>query len=487
MGWLTTRSLVSSCLLMTACRGPVVPAPDPPASQTPAKPSLSALVPPAEAPAPSAQALVSIPTLVEEELAPEGVRPSAVFATEGGVMAVAGLRVGRITGDRIDWLKRTIPNPGIDGLGPLYVNGVHGRWPDSIGVTYERINGRMSAAAYFPLTGVGRRVGSLTGFVAGVVQVGASTIVVGNFDSGPEFETVRGTAKRRPMTREAADCKERDKGRALEPRVVAATHGGTMVTVGWLCGERAGAEIWDTQGKSRIVDLSRFWKEGDWWPSLLQGDGEELWAISDPWRTVLRFREGAFEAAPDLGRPITNLFVSSHGVLHASDGRIVHRLDVTGWTPVAWLPPRRGGFAQMVMDEEDRIWVSFAGIRIGDDGLQAGVTEDGIRRLRPGPSAPLPSGCATPFVYLYAARYANGKTYTYPQTRKALSTFPEAATLGLVEFDDGRRRRLGVTVTSMAQGAALIGHLRQTMKEEAPRLVCFDVSTAKEMRKLPVP
>jgi hypothetical protein len=486
MGWLTARSLVSSCLLVTACRGPVVPAPDPAASQAPGGPALSALVPPGEAPAPSAQAPVSLPTLVEEELAPEGVRPSAVFAVEGAVMAVAGFRVGRITGDRIDWLKGTIPTPEKDGLGPLYVNGVYGRWPDSIGATFERINGRISAPQYFPLLGVARSLAGFTGWVVGAAQVGASTIVVGSFaGSGVEFETVRGTAKRKPMTREAAACKERGDRPALDPRAVAATRGGTMVTVGQLCEERAGAEIWDTQGKSRIVDLRRFWKEVEWRPLLLGGDGEDLWAMSNPWSTVLRFREGAFEAVPDLGRPIRNLFVSPRGVLHASDGRILHRLDPTGWTPVALLPPGRS-YAQMVMDEQDRIWVSFGAIRLGDDGLQAGVTEDGIRRLRPGPSAPLPSGCATPFVYLYVASYANGKTYTYPKTRKALSTFPEAATLGLVEFDDGRRR-LGVTVTSMAQGAALIDHLHQTMKEDDPRLFCFDVSTGKEIRKLPVP
>jgi hypothetical protein len=266
---------------------------------------------------------------------------------------------------------------------------------------------------------------------------------------------------------------------------VAATRGGTMVTLGKLCKERAGAEIWDTHGQSRVVDLGRFWKDVAWRSSLLQGEGEDLWAMQSPWLTVLRFREGAFEAVPDLGRPIRNLFVSPRGVLHASDGRLLHRLDAAGWTPVAWLPPGRA-YAQMVMDEQERIWVSFAGIQLSDEGLQAGVTEDGIRRLRPGPPAPLPSGCATPFVYLYAASYANGKTYTYPKTRAALSSFPEAATLGLVEFEDGRRR-LGVTVTSMAQGAALMAHLRGTMKEEEPHLVCFDVSTAKEVRRLPVP
>ncbi len=496
MGWMTMRGslLVSSCLLAIGVPRARRARAGSPASPTPARPSLSALAPPADGtraePERVHRRACPIPTLVEEELAPEGVRPSAVFAIEGAVMAVAGLRVGRITEDRIDWLKRTIPSPAKDGLGPLYVNGVYGRWPDSIGATFERVNGRISAPSYFPLTGVARTWGnSFTGWVlVGAAQVGASTIVVGSFaGSGVEFETVRGTARRKPLTRKDAGCKENDLDPALDARAVSATRAGTMVTVGKqdCAGRGVGAEVWDVHGKSRLVDLGRFWKDA-YRASLLPGEGDELWAISDPWRTVLHFREGAFEAVPDLGRPIWHAFVSSRGVLHASDGRTVYRLDAGGWTAVALLPPGRA-FAQMVMDEKDTIWASFAGIRLNDDqACNLGVTEDGIRRLRPGPAAAPPAACATPFVYLYVASHQNGKTYTYPATRKALESFPEAATLGLVEFDDGRRR-LGVTVTSMAQGAALIAHLRQTMKEEDPRLFCFDVSAAKEARTIALP
>jgi hypothetical protein len=262
-----------------------------------------------------------------------------------------------------------------------------------------------------------------------------------------------------------------------------------MVTIGDPCAGRGpAAEIWDTQGKSRIVGLGGLLS----WAGrtlLLQGDGDELWASSDPWHPVLRFREGAFEAVPDLGSPIRspirNLFVSPRGVLHASDGRTVQRLDASGWTPVAILPPGRV-FEQMVMDEQDTIWASSARIRLDEQGIQAGVSSEGVLRLRPGPAAAAPSGCATPFVYLYAASWKNGTTYTYPTTRKALSSFPEAGALGLVEFYDGVRR-LGVTVKSAAQGDALIAHLHETMKDEDPRLFCFDASTAKEARNIALP
>ena len=159
-------------------------------------------------------------------------------------------------------------------------------------------------------------------------------------------------------------------------------------------------------------------------------------------------------------------------------------VDAGGWTAVAVLPPGRA-FAQMVMDEKDTIWASFASIRY-DETNWIRTSAAGIRRLRPGPAAAAPAGCATPFVYLYVGSYQNGKTYTYPATRKALGSFPEAGALRFVEFDEGRRR-LGVVVASAEQGEALIEHLHRTMKDEDPRLFCFDVSTAKEARTIALP
>ena len=469
MGWMTMRFslLVSSCLLATACRDLPRPAPIPEPAPPVIAPGATVAPRPSPSQSPAAPPARTIPTLTEEELAPGGAHPSAVFAIDGAVLVVDGQRIGRIVGDGIEWLTKTIPTPPLDGLGPIRVFGMYGRWPNSIGVGYMRENGRMPAARYFPLTGVGLEWGNLNGFLVGAAQVGESTVAVGSVIWDDNYKTVRGTAKRTPMTKKEAHCKEDDDRPALDAHAVAATRAGTMVTIGEPCSGRGpAAEVWDTHGKSRLVDLGRFWS-GSWGATLLQGEGDELWLMSDPWRTVLRFREGAFEAVPELGRPIANLFASPRGVLHASDGRTVYRLDASGWTPVAILPPG-GTYEQMVMDDQDTIWAS----------------SKTVRRLRPGPAAAPPSGCATPFVYLYVASYTNGTTYTYPATRKALSSFPEVGALGLVEVDDGRRRRLGVTVTSAAQGEALIAHLHQTMKNEDPRLTCFSVANAKEVRNI---
>ncbi len=111
----------------------------------------------------------------------------------------------------------------------------------------------------------------------------------------------------------------------------------------------------------------------------------------------------------------------------------------------------------MVMDQEF-IWV------------EAGYH---VSWLRKSPSMDLQDGCETPFVYLYEVGRDNPKNFTFPSTQKALSTFAEAADLGLVEFDAADGKRLGIKVTSKAQGEAVIAHLKETMKDERPRLLCY--------------
>src|SRR5689334_7638695 len=60
--------------------------------------------------------------------------------------------------------------------------------------------------------------------------------------------------------------------------------------------------------KSRIVDLSRFWKGIGYGGWLVKGSGDELFAYSDCWSPVLRYHDGAFDALPLLERPIRTIF-----------------------------------------------------------------------------------------------------------------------------------------------------------------------------------
>jgi hypothetical protein len=467
--------------LLAACNKPgaTVNKEPPPASASPSDlrvaPSASAVS--------SASVAPGIPTLVKEPFAPGGVAQSgSVYAVEGALLVEVDFRVGRVVGDKVEWLKKTIPkeNPA---LGPNWVVSLHGRWPDGIGAVYRSTSGRASMPTYIPLTGVGLEWSPAPGShgeILGVARVGESTLVGGRtmFNAEFEFKTVRGTAVRKPQTPAQAGCKEGEMRKledwqtpapAISPSVVGATPEGTLISIGPLCEKRGpAAEIWDKSGKSRITDVSRFWKKVSYWPKLLPGAGDEMWAFSDAWSRVLRYHDGEIEAVPDLGWPIQDLFVSARGQLHANDGRTIHRYDGRRWVPVGRLakPETLGGVA---MDDTDTLWTS------------------GVYRLRPGPSGEGPApeeGCATPFVYLYQVSGDNGPKFTYPATRKALSTFPDVAALGLVEYEDHHRTRLGLTVASMAQGQAVIAHLKEAMKDEDPRLYCFDVKTASKVRSI---
>jgi hypothetical protein len=75
-------------------------------------------------------------------------------------------------------------------------------------------------------------------------------------------------------------------------------------------------------------------------------------------------------------------------------------------------------------------------------------------------------------VYLYEVSWRNEPNYTFPTTRKALSTFPEVADITLMEYWEGRRI-LGVQVKSEQQGEAVIAHVKANMKDEHPELICY--------------
>lgn len=452
----------------TACSNKPTPTPDKEPLAPSAAPSAGtvALNPTASA----AAEPKAIPTLALEKFSPADVHLTSVYAVDGAIMVVDEFRVGRVVGENVEWIGK-IP-PEYPGFGPNRIDDVVGAWPDSIGVVYSNTNGRAPQPRYLPVTGVGLEYiaapGGGLGDINGVARVGGSTIVAAYSYGGAEIVTVRGTAKRKMQTPAEAGCKPgeisgaefRGEVPAVAPSVLEATRESTLVSIGRLCEKRGpAAEVWDKNGKSRIVELTRYWKTLSFRPRILKGSGDELFAISDSWSPVLHYRNGEFEQVPDVGRPIKNIFVSARGELHANDGQAIHRYEDGKWIPVGKLvaPDRFWG---MVMDDKDTIWAA--------NGT--------VNRLRPTPGATAPAapeGCSTPFVYLYEVSSKNDKKFTYPSTRKALSTFPEVAALGLVEFEDDYERRLGITVTSKAQGEAVIAHLKETMKEESPRLLCF--------------
>ncbi|MDC0744541.1 hypothetical protein [Polyangium mundeleinium] len=409
-----------------------------------------------------------VPTLAAEPFAPKGTHPEMLFGIEGGLAVVEDLRVGRLVdGERIEWVGQIVDDN--KHLGGSHIVSVHGRFPDAVDVIYQSNEGRAPQPTYFPLTGKGERFrvgdGGSPGVIAGVATVGESTLVSAMMYEGYVFKTVRGPARvYKHLSHAAAGCRPEDEFRfmghtgevpAIAPRAFAATETGTMMTVGFNCGKgNPAAEVWEKSGKSRPLALSPFLLDMQYRPEFLKGRGDELFLFPGKGEPILHYVNGKFGSLPRLDKPFKRAFVSN-GQLHASDGRTIHRFDDGRWTPIAHLAWPTS-FDTMAL-EKDTLWAS------------AGMT---VLKLRETKSIAFEDGCPTPFVYLYDVAPQNAPDFTFPTTQKALSTFEGAADLGLVEFFEGTRR-LGITVKSKAQGEAVVAHLKATMTDEDPRLLCY--------------
>jgi hypothetical protein len=77
-------------------------------------------------------------------------------------------------------------------------------------------------------------------------------------------------------------------------------------------------------------------------------------------------------------------------------------------------------------------------------------------------------------VYISSVSSETPKKNPFPKTRKALSTFPEVSSTTFVEFEDNGSSHIGVKVTGTLQGEALIAHLKANLKDESPKLTCYD-------------
>jgi hypothetical protein len=307
------RAPFAALALVVACSGGCKRPPDvnkePPAAAVP-------VVESAAPPAPSATAAPAdtIPTLVAEKFAPEGATVSGPYAIEGGVAVTRGSRVGLVTGDTVTWVG-SIPSE-MPALGPNTITSVLGRAPDLVAAIYVSGNGRAPQPTYQLLTGkkesITAAMGGGWGSVHGAARVG-ETIFVATEDNypGPRITPVHGPRLvRHLLTPAEAGCQPGEVSRpedmpAVVPTALESTPAGTLISLGTLCDKRGpAAEVWDKDGKTRIVDLGRWWKKRDYRARLLKGEGDALWAVNGGWTAiVLRYEDGAFSALPELERP----------------------------------------------------------------------------------------------------------------------------------------------------------------------------------------
>jgi hypothetical protein len=412
-------------------------------------------------PKPTPPTLKAVPYLTEEST-------GRLFSAEGALLVASGDRVGRLVEGKVEWLGQVPPSAAWVGGGPSYVTWAGGRYPDRVDVMYSSNNGRAPMPTYKPLTGEG---GGLTlapgggfGSVVGFATVGESTLMMNHTFEGYQVVRVRGPVLARiPTKPDAGGCKEGEvrndeytKGYAIEPHAFGASADGTVVLAGMRCGRKgaAAAEVWDKDGKSKIHDLSTWVKEIDYDTRLLHGPGEVSWIVTSGNTPIVEYRDGRFAPLPALPN-LTTAFVSSARVLHVLDGQSIY-----AWT---------GGAFQKVADV---VWPDRS-MDIHELGGRF-FTSVGMKIHRFEPAEPIvfTETCKTPFVYLYDVSPKSEPNFSFPATRKALSTFERLGDLSLVEFVEGVRR-LGLTVPDAKTGEAVIAHVRANMKDENPKLLCY--------------
>ncbi|TKC95781.1 hypothetical protein [Polyangium fumosum] len=457
-------------VVMLACVASCKKSDPPPPQQDPPKAAAS-VAPSASAASAQPAGPKAVPTLVLEEFAPAGgSKPEAVFDVEGAIVVTHKQRVGRIAGDGVEWLKETIP-PEIGGPQATVIDSVQGRWPDAIDVLYRSDSMRAPVPSYMPLTGKGTRksfaLGGGPAALNGIARIGESVLLLGwsyAYGDGIFFSTVRGPKldRKQQMPTEAG-CKpgevEPSEFMPIRPAIwadtIAASKSGVLVAVGQMCHTRGPAlEVWDADAtKSRFIDVRPLVKDIGWWPKLLGGK-DEVWLYAGKNNPILQLKGGELTALPRTAAPPTLAFVSTSGVLHVVAGPSLERWEGGQWVEVGKLSwPMI--FRTMVVDG-DAMWAS---------------AEGKVYRVREGKGWSFAEGCKTPLVYLYDVKPGNANNFTFPGTRKALATFPGVADIRLVEFSEGGRR-LGVEVKNQAQGEALISHVKATMQDENPILIC---------------
>jgi hypothetical protein len=485
--------LLGMCLAgAPGCRDKAAPNPAPPTSSAQAVPSESA---------PRRRADPPIVTLEPELFAPDNTKPSAVYAIEGALMVVEDVRVGRVAGKSIEWIG-SVPKKGDFGA-ENYIISVEGRWPDSVGAETLNSTGRAPMPTLFPLTWKSRGYmvgpGGQGAYILGLMRIDdAFLLVAWSIEQGHQIIQVNGPKLKRKFTpRVMAKCATRELQfmtarftPAVSPDALGTTPAGTMLSVGHVC-EADGpvaAEVWDKgQETSHRIDLKPYWLKGDSARQFLKGEGDTAYFPKGTWSQILRYSEGKFDLLPSFGRPMLRAFTSQSGKLYATDDRTISQFDGERWVPVARLASKGAdaGVPQLrqlrsIVSDGETFWAT-AGDKVYR--LVPAATPDGAAppetALLAAPESP--ATCTTPFVYLFSVGYTIPRKYDYPKTRKALQSFAEAGSLKLVEFDDTGSRQVGVKVTSMAQGEALIAHLKPIMTDDDPRLTCFEPVSVQEI------
>lgn len=387
---------------------------------------------------------------------------SGVFDIAGTLVIGDATRVGKVVGDKLEWIK-PIPE-GNPAQGPTVLLWVGGRSLDAIDVFYRSDNGRWPAPTYSALTGTGNDIrvapGGGWGHLQGTGYVGETTVVQGgDWADGQRIETARGPAIQRYTIPAASQgCKAEVFAKpAVSGWAFGSTGNGTLISVGDFClDELPALEVWGpTDTKSKIIKIGK--KSSKYFRSVVAAGPESAWLIPES-GDILFYDKGEVSSLPVLEKR-GHAWVGDDKILYATSETGVHKYVDKAWQLVGHLSWDLS--LSTAVTHAGAIWVGSAGT---------------VYRLEPGTSTAFTDECKTPFVMMYDVAPQSEPKFMFPTTRKALSTFKELADIELLEFVEGRRR-LGIRVPSRAVGDAVIAHVKANMKDEKPRLICYAPTT----------
>ncbi len=392
-----------------------------------------------------------------------------VYQLNGHLLIVDGSRVLRVNGQKLDLVADHKGESPFGG--EAMIRWIGGTYPDAIDVIGQFNNGRAPLPHVGPLTGKGESTafggGGGYGYVAGVGYRDGSAVIIGKDMSARRIVTIRG--KPIPLTqtgRVKVGCAaEKDHNGTFVPAIDAETMGsskdGTIISLGEHCGgPHTGVEVWPREGEAKVIKLTDWQKSASYSARILSG-ADRAWIVGVPEEPILELKNLAVRALPKLAKHV-HAFVGPDDTLYASDGKTLHHLAgsdaVPAWQPVANL-----------------IWPTHFETMVLHDGVFWGSTSGVVFKLVPGEPIELGESCKTPFVHLFDVSAGAEPGYSFPTTKKALQAVERKKEIALVEFQEGGRR-LGVKVPDRAAGEQVVNAIKLGMKDEAPRLICYEPS-----------
>jgi hypothetical protein len=392
---------------------------------------------------------------------------AGIYSVGKDLMVTSQYRVGKVAGDKIEWIGKATET--MAGGGDNIVMSLWGRSADEIDVVLRNTNGRIGTAVYEPVTGKGFAsvfgVGGAYGTVNGHAWIGDTLVIHGKDWEGPRIVTGRGKPIERwviPAGSVGCDAQSYQVQGAILTWSFGGARNGMLVAAGTHCkDDKPTLEVWQPdEKKPTLVALDQWLDKDARFDEIVPNGPDGVWILPYKSKKILDYRQGKVTVAHEI-EGLSGAFPANDDTVLVTARREIIELKgaeraVVG--KLAWPVP-----LHRLVRHDGTFWAAGWGT---------------VYKLVPGKDPTVLDECKTPFVYLYDVKPDVEPWYTFPTTRKALSSFSQAKDISLVELVEGGRK-LGVVVPSLEVGEAVVAHVKSTMKDEKPELLCYQPSSPK--------